>query len=259
MELSCNWQAFQGFFQPDAERRRSLARVRGAPSLSGRVFIVKDGERALSVFSDCPALSRECQKWAGRSITEIEAAFPGRELAIFESAQVDQWLSEATPGSHVLEQYALFRDRASNSAGGLEFPRHFLLEGLETWWNRVLPSTYGILIRISAEANAQGRGRDRSLLVIVRRGKIEAYDEPDLSSLGPERARNTAEVVRHVSERYRVPVQGLFVSEKDWNDWSQGEGAWKKVAAAIKREDAKLVPFRMSLASLIATRAYLGL
>jgi hypothetical protein len=55
-----------------------------------------------------------------------------------------------------------------------------------------------------------------------------------------------------------VPVQGIFVSPKDWARWSQSSEPWREIALALKQNKMKMVPFRWSIATLVATRAYFG-
>ena len=60
---------------------------------------------------------------------------------------------------------------------------------------------------------------------MIRRGRIDAFHEPDLSSMGQDRRKVPAEVVKYLSEKHLVPVQGIFVPAAEWADWSEVRSA----------------------------------
>jgi hypothetical protein len=64
--------------------------------------------------------------------------------------------------------------------------------------------------------------------------------------------------VKYLSEKHLVPVQGFFMPAQQWALWSENPHPWKEIAASLKANEAKLVPFRFSLVTLIASRAFLG-
>jgi hypothetical protein len=72
--------------------------------------------------------------------------------------------------------------------------------------------------------------------------------------------------VQYLSEKHRVPVQGLFIPAEDWAEWSESQfepgresEAWRKLAFAVKENRVKMVPFRWQIAALGAAKAFLGI
>jgi hypothetical protein len=267
VELTYDWQSFQTMFYP---KRRSATRLQG--ETAGPVYLVVEGNIIVAAFAECEDLS----DWLGAEYEEMAAEMPHRELLLFDRAKVDQWLSEAVALPHVHEQMDFLRTKASESVvstrarpskkgrktskGNIELKQehghlgrqHFLLEAMQGWWGKVLPSAYGPFLRLEGQ-------HEKDLFVLVRRGRIEAFHEPDLSSMGRDRRKVPADVVKYLSEKHLVPVQGMFVPAQAWAEWSDSPTPWRLVAAAVKANQAKMVPFRWSLVSMMASRAFLGL
>jgi hypothetical protein len=141
----------------------------------------------------------------------------------------------------------------------------FLLEAVRGWWAKILPSAYGIFIRLEERAGTPSvatAGAQQEIFLLIRRGRLELFHEPDLSFLGTEKIRRPASIVKYLSEKHGVPVQGLFIPAEDWAEWSEPaheKDAWRKLAMAVKENRAKLVPFRWQIAALGAAKAFLGL
>jgi hypothetical protein len=272
MELSYDWQSLQAMFYPG--RRSSLA-VSGG-ELTGPAYLVTEGETVVAAFAEGEDLS----DWIGAAYADMAAEMHHRELLLFERSQLDSWLEEAMALPHLHEQVELMRKQAAAHAvstraktrgsgkGGKkgELSRkhghvtlghpHFLLEAMQGWWGKVLPSAYGVFIRLEGPSSG---GVERDLFVVIRRGRIDSFFEPDLSSIGKDRRKQAAEVVKYLSEKHLVPVQGIFVPAAEWADWSQSISPWRKVAASVKANQSRLVPFRWGLVTLMASRAFLGL
>jgi hypothetical protein len=87
---------------------------------------------------------------------------------------------------------------------------------------------------------------------------VDSFHIPDLTGALVERKRTPNDIVKYLSERYLVPVQGLFLTSAEWMEWSESSNPWPKIAKALKGSRAKLAPFKWSLATLIAIRAYFG-
>jgi len=253
MELIYDWKNFQAMFYP--KRRAQLAES------AGPVYLVVENKRILTAFAEAEDLSQ----WIGSTTDEVASELGHRELVIFDREKVDQWMgsamglphfhdqveslrSEATP--QVLSRSRFKKDLRSNADQLIK--RHFLLEAIQTWWSKALPSAFGVYIRLDGPA-----GKD--LFLIVRRGRLDSFHEPDLSSMIVDRRKNPADVVRYLSERHVLPVQGISITSQEWMEWGESRNPWPKVAAAIKSDRSKLVPFNWGLASLVASRAYLGL
>ncbi len=97
----------------------------------------------------------------------------------------------------------------------------------------------------------------QELLLIFRRGQLDQFLEPDLSTLNSDRRKNPDDVVKYLSERYLVPVQGAVVKSQDWRAWSQDADPWREIAQSVRTQGVKLAPFRLGTAALIATRGFL--
>jgi hypothetical protein len=196
----------------------------------------------------------------GESWEEIVAEFSHREIILFEREKVDQWMAMGLDQPHFYDQIQnlrtlsqptlLARTRLKSEIGpGFT---HFLLLAIETWWQKVLPSVYGIYIHLTTATAPQ------TLLVMVKRGRVESFHIPDLSPLMPIHRNQPTQIVKHLSGHYMMPVQGLFLSQATWQEWSEASNPWEKIASALKANRNQLVPFHWSLFSLILGRRYLG-
>jgi hypothetical protein len=247
MELNYDWRGFQSVFTP---RPKLLPAPTAQPT--GPIYVVHDGMTVL-----CAAARGETTcDWIGMPFAEFKSEFSHREVIAFERDKVDEWTLESLSLPHFFDQSGFLLDKADPQKktlrpGPLSPSQHFLLESLHGWWGKVLPSAYGIFLRLESEGSWQ------DFLVLVRRGRIEGFCEPDLASMGPERSRQPADVVKYLSEKYLVPVQGLFVPEADWASFATHPHPWRQVAMALRANRAKLVPFRWGLVVLMASRAFL--
>jgi len=239
MDLTHDWRSFQGLFYP--HRRASSARG-GTPS--GPVFLVLNGDFILSAFAEHEDLS----DWVGASYAEVSARTKHRQMIAYTREQVEKWVQESLSIPHFYGQVEFLRKQATPE---IPFHRHFLVEAMHSWWGKVLPSSYGLFVRVEGQ-------NEKNFLLIVRRGVIDGLSEPDLTSMGAERRRQPADVVKYLSEKYLVPVQGMFVPAHDWAEWSSHERPWKELARSVRANRTKLVPFRWSLAVLGSTRAFFG-
>ncbi|MGK5083359.1 hypothetical protein WDW37_08625 [Bdellovibrionota bacterium FG-1] len=250
MELTYDWQSFQSMFYP---KRRSATGL-GAET-AGAVYLIIEDKVIVAAFAE----GEDVSDWIGAKHEDMAVEMPHRELLLFERQAVDGWLVELTSLSHLHEQLEFLRKKATETAVSSRNRcaphlgyQHFLLEAIQSWWGKVLPSAYGIFIRLEGQ-------HARDLFVLVRRGRLECFHEPDLTSMGRERCKVAPEVVKYLSEKHLVPVQGVFVPAQTWAGWSNSPTPWGKVAFAVKTNEAKLVPFRWGLVSLMASRAFLGL
>lgn len=248
MELAYDWKSFQSIFY-SKKRFTSLENP-------GTIYLITEGKTIISAFSEGEDLS----DWTGATADELIAEISHRELVFYNRDQVDQWMSQAVGRSHYYDQLQflcaevkpqkIIRNRFKHPE--MIRQEHFLLKALQTWWNRVLPSNYGVYIRL--EGSPVG-----GLLVIVQRGKVDSFHVPDLSSMVAERRKYPGDVVKFLSERHLVPIQGIYLTAAQWAEWSEMQNPWHKIAIALRNNRNILVPFKWSLASLIASRAYLAL
>lgn len=255
MELNQDWRRYQDTFFP----------ARKGPSGESRpIYVVEEKGVARTVFSEGEDLSQ----WSGSSLPEIRAQFTHRPVVSVSRSGLDQWVQEALVESHLPNQVSLVRDRWISNAGSgapsrasdelsrsLPARGHFLFEAIEdSWWARLLPSAFGVVIRLEGEA-----GIARDFMLVYRRGRLEQFGEPDLQHLSQEARGQFHEVCRSLSERALVPVQGVILGEQDWRGWSEQAHPWKEIAWALQSKRVQLVPYRWSWVGLIATRGFIGI
>ena len=239
-----------------------------ANEVAGPVYLVVEGDVIVGAFAECEDLS----DWIGAQYQDMAADMPHREVLLFERAKFEEWLAQGMALAHVHEQLDLLRTRAASGVistrakpskkgkrGDIRLKQghahlgnqHFLLEAMQSWWGKVLPSAYGVFIRLEGQ-------KEQDLFILLRRGRLAAFHEPDLTSMGRDRRKIPADVVKYLSEKHLVPVQGIVVPTAEWTEWSSCSSPWRKVAASLKTNQSRLVPFRWSLVSLMASRAFLG-
>lgn len=244
MELSYDWRGYESVFGP---HRR--APIGGEPT--GPIYAVVDRGIVISAYSD----GEDVADWIGTTVAEMTAAIPHREIRAFAREKLDQAIAATLELPHCYQQndavraQAIPEDAVRKKATPVLPGKHFIVEGIESWWAKVLPSAFGVFLRLDGPEG----GDEQSFILIIRRGKLESFYEPDLS----ERGRDPAGVVKYLSEKHSMPVQGIFLSAKEWDEWKQAPHPWRKVAAALRSSRVKMVPFRWSLATLVATRAFL--
>ncbi|OFZ19773.1 MAG: hypothetical protein A2X94_17005 [Bdellovibrionales bacterium GWB1_55_8] len=255
MELSYDWTAFQGVFR--SKRRAFSSRSEsGAP-----IFVIIEQGSVVAAFAEGEDLS----EWLGAELAEMNAEFGNRPVISFDRSEVDGWISESAALPHFIEQSDLLLEKAASrirkdaagtkglSAERLLAQEHFLVEALKGWWKKVLPSNYGIYLRLEGE-------KPEDLLMVFRRGRLELFQRGDLAGMSAnDQTRTPQEIVKYLSERTMVPVQGIFIGARDWADWGQSPAPWRKVSRAMGGDRLKLVPFRWDLAALIAARGWVGL
>ncbi|MCM2322447.1 MAG: hypothetical protein NDJ90_04215 [Oligoflexia bacterium] len=267
MELTYDWNCFQSMFYP--KRRAPASAATGGDAVTP-VYLVVEEERIISVFGE----GEDFSPWIGSAYPQMAAEVTHRDLILFERKDVDRWVSGATALPHFYDQVEFLRQQATPKIvarsrfkrgpraivlkDGLAVPvcRHFVLEAIQGWWSKVLPSSYGLLIRL--EGNAPG-SVVRDLLVIVRRGRVDSFCEPDFTILGRDRSRQPLDVVKYLSEKHLVPIQGVFLPAELWDEWSEAEDPWKKVVWSLRSEKARLAPARWGVVTLAAARGIFGL
>ncbi len=246
MDLSYDWKSFQSIF---CLRKRGNG-VDSAPP----IYLVTDKRVVISVFSE----GEDFSDWSGATTDEVAARFPERNLVSFDRSKVDQCIGGSVSQAHYYDQIQYIQTESqphlTSPKGMLKlsdeaFQKHFLLSAIRSWWHKVFPSTYAIYFCLDGN-------QENSLLVTIQRGKVSTFHVPDLSSMIPERRRFPSDVVRFLSERYVMPVQGLFLNSTEWADWSMSPNPWKKIAMALKSDRSKLVPFKWGVAAMIALKAF---
>ncbi|MBC7691647.1 MAG: hypothetical protein H7222_07740 [Methylotenera sp.] len=269
--MNQDWISFQEMFYP-RKRARSVSQDVRAP-----IYLVEDQGLVISASSEGEDLS----PWLGLPVQEAIERYAylskDRKVVTFTRQDVDRWILESTTHPNFYEQVEFLRQQAAPQ-GGTQFNPHFVIQAMNSWWGKVLPSAYGIYLSIQPPAPTSSAATSGSaaaapsqagvppvkhLLMLVRRGKFDQFHEPDLSSLGNDRRHRPDHVVKYLTEKHLVPVQGVFVSANEWQEWADAANAaragnpWRKVAQSMKANRTQLVPFRWGVASLIATRAFL--
>jgi hypothetical protein len=134
---------------------------------------------------------------------------------------------------------------------------HFILQSIASWWGKMLPSQFGIYLRLERGAGEEAG----TLLMIFRKGRLAEFDSPDLSSISTERRKDLNEVVKVLRERYGVPVQAFVMDRADFSEWSEEtepSAAWKRISKALRQDRIQLVPFRFGVAAMIGARGIFG-
>lgn len=248
MELRLDWRKYQEIFF----RKNRFTHSRTATP-TGPVYLLTEND----VIIVASAESEDLTDLIGTSYKSLTQQLRHRPVFVLERAKMDEWISKTSNLTSYLDQVLMLKDLAEKeaSAGPVLFKNHFLLEAVSSWWSKVLPSSFGIFIRLEGP-------KAEDILLIYNRGNIIGYGEPDLTGLqssSGDRSRLPPDVTKHLSEKYLVPIQGLFLSRADWVEFSASATPWRKLARAMKDQRLKLYPFRWGVATLVATRAFLGL
>jgi hypothetical protein len=247
MELICDWKNFQHLFFT----KKRQTPPSDAPSV---VFLILKGKVIVHGYAE----NEDLNSWIGATVDEILLAMPEREIVQLEKEKVDQWVGQAGELGHFYEQMLFFRTMAKPYTAKLKRSKfdetwvhgHFLLEAVQTWWCKMFPAQYGIYIQLDGFEGP-------SLLMIIKRGKIDSFHVPDLSSLAAERKKQNQAIIKYLSGRYVVPIQGFFITSEEWMAWMDVKNPWSKILAAIQQDRSKLAPLNWGLLKLIASRVYL--
>ena len=254
MELGFDTVGFQKLFQRRPRGLQERSRLS-----HGSIHAIVDQGLVLDVFCD----SEDLQSWIGAQSQDIEKNFTNREIYFYDEAQFEAALEKSLSGQTYFQQMELMRNHlkaipaeGEKEGRGFELHEHFLVDSLRGGWNRVLPSSYGLFVRVTQSVPVT---ENYDFVLIVKRGELAAFHRPDFSFLSSERKGSTADLVSYLSEKYLVPIQGLFVQQEDWLQWMETSTPWRQLAESVRSDRAKLVPFRWSVMTLIATRAFLRL
>jgi hypothetical protein len=252
MELmNYDWKTFQSFFY--SKKKMMLAEA--VPTTP--IYLVTDKKVVISAFSNGEDLS----DWLGSTGDEVAHAFPHRDFVLYEQEQINQKLNEVVDLSHYYDQIQCLHQEVKPQfilrerfQGGMELlgHQHFLFQAVAGWWKKILPSNYGIYIRLT------DGGPSSSLLVVVKKGKVCSFYTPDISGMIAERRKRPTDVVKYLSERYSIPVRGIYVSSAEWAEWTEIKNPWPRIAATLKVNRDKLVPFQWGITALIGIKALFG-
>lgn len=253
MELTFDWVAYQEMFH-----HRVRTQLPKSAMLSGPIYLVVEGDAVIEAYADNEDLS----EWLGGDQRQVRAQFKNREVLAFERTALASVVERSMEIPHFYGQVAMVKRELRSQGKEKEKSAdrtdrrsaHFLVEGVQSSWNKILPSSYGLFIRVEGAAP----GQEQDFILLVRRGELAGFHRPDLGFLNGDRRRQQADIVKYLSEKYALPVQGLFVPLQDWNAWMESESPWKHMAVAMRAHRAKLVPFRWGTAFIVATRAFVN-
>ncbi|MBY0470784.1 hypothetical protein K2X30_06400 [bacterium] len=264
MELTHDWRVFHRIFYS----HDSKTPVQNRPSPIGPIYVVVHQDRIVSALSD----GEDFSNLVGSSYKEFSQQKSFREIIAFERDHVDSWLGTSLSLPHYFEQQEFLRTQAFQAKGKRDwtqsskrFRPHFLLKSLQSWWRKVLPSNYGIYIRLT--------GTEGHVVLLVRNGMFVGFHEPDLTSFYKQRevAQKIAKdiiraksqeqegLIQFFKDKYQVPFFTVFASAQDWQAWSRLSNPWVEVLQAMQKKTLKVVPFRWGVAFLLGLRAYLGI
>jgi len=249
MELNYDWRAFQSIFSPVDAAPTQMPKKGDKYS---HLFLVVDDEKVVSQYTDLI----ESKDWVGYHLRDVYKEWDKSDITVMQREEVDHWICESRKLKHYYAQNLYLRQKAKSR---IKLPLlqkninrdHFLLEALKGWWRRFFPTSYGIFIRL--EGN-----RTHDFLLVIRLGVFDLFHEPDLAALG-DRSRQSQEVVRYLSEKHMVPVQGMFLAAVDWTKWSGLKDPWRQVSNALWTNRLRLYPKPFGLRFLIKLRAWFGL
>lgn len=273
MELNQDWRRLQATFFSSAFPAKSAVAPHAG---SATIYCLHEHGVVMMLFSEGEDLS----DWAGASLDEIRSQFPNRIVLEMDRKTVDSSLLASIAEPHLEAQIQCWRNDAQASVAvsaeakprgvaaskrdreflsqHLVAQKHFLLEVLrDSWWSRVLPSSFGVFLRFET-ANDSLSKPSKDFLLIYRKGRLEQFGVPDLGFMGADRRKDPAEVSKYLSERFMVSVQGVLLREEDWIKWSAETNPWREIAWAVQSNRVQLVPFRWSVVSLLASRGLLG-
>lgn len=244
MELQYDWKRFQDFFS--MPRRKGAAVLPTAP-----VFLATDSGRVVAAYCD----HADASEFVGKAVEEVAAGSPGRTLEFFDIQDLQGWVATSRNFPHFHESVEHLRACALGKASGRDTQpwEHFLLSLIRGRLSRFFPTSYGLLIRIDGN-------QPRDFLATIRGKTLDTFHTPDLSTLGSERARDPEAVVKYLSEKHMLPVQGVFVTADDWERWSDPANGdpLREIFQAAFTKRARLVPHRRGLVALLGLKTYLG-
>lgn len=249
MDLGQDWDALNRTLYPRKKSKGS--------SESDVVFLVHHAERVLRVVGDRDELLFSTGAALPEAINSIGA---GRKTVAIDIAEMDRAIGQVLKSDGAIyEQVMGLRDELKPSKGTIpDLDEHFIFAAIRSWWGKLLPSSFGVYLFLEGNDALE----PRSILLVFRKGELQEFDEPDLSSVSQERREDLGEVVKILRERHRVPVQGFAMNRADFDEWSEAGNVsttWKNLARALKQDRLTLHPFRFGVAALLGTRGIFSL
>lgn len=255
MELGQDWIHFKKFLHPKKRGAKSQDLKKARASI-----VIQNQNRVMQVISE----TDEIYTKVGAPLSEVLSQLTSEKKgAVIDRESLDRALTLALKGDRIFQQMEILKKEIKPIQGKWEsLPQSFLLKSLEGLWGKVLPSQFGVYLRF--EGNRE-EGSSRDFLILFKRGRVDQFDDPDLSSVSQDRQKDPEQVIKVLKERYGVPVQGFVMDRLDWVEWcgrfenGDHRAVWKLIAKALRQNRVQLAPFRWSVASMIGARAVFGL
>ena len=254
MELMYDWKAFQTFFDMPQKRPSHL-------TTRSPVYLVIQEKTIVSIHSEGEDLS----DWLGASFDELAVELSYRELIFFDQDKVDSWLSALSDLPNFFDQSESLNQECRNYARPYlkkkskkllktteGFGKHFIFAAVHSWWKKLMPATFGVYIRLSGKTVT-------SILMIFQRGKLISFHVPHLPLQTVDRRVDSEKLIKMLSDRYLIAIQGFFLSASEWNTWKLSPNPWYQIFVALKMNRSTLTPMSLSRCFLVALRAYFGL
>jgi|GEM_PF-2827496 len=276
MELAQDWRLYQKLTRSRKDRSAKGGSEMSAlePRSGKHTVVISSGEspRVVAILS----AGRGFEDWVGRPFEELRLHIGENQApCVLTESEIRESLRSAAPSAGLFEQRRSLRSALEEISigrkGNAPLPGrdrlgagktgHFLMEALAGWWRKVLPDSYALWIRIEEDSKGvtQAAGvkpAPQDHLLFFKKGELVGCGAPDLTSLGTERIWKDEAVVRHLSEKYLLPIQGLRVRARDWESWMESEKPWKTMRESIQEGSVTFVPERSGLKSLVALRAW---
>jgi hypothetical protein len=236
MELMMDWRSFQNVFYPHEKMTSKQNAVTAVVADQGQVI---SAARAGDDLTD----------WRGAPLAEVRSSYPDRKMSVIQRSDLNRVLSEAREKSHYYDQIEHLRNQLLSQDLAQQSPHHFLLKALAGWWQKFLPGLFGMGLQLQGED-----GANRVYVLMVRRGHIDAFHEPDLIHFELSGRKTPEELSKYLSERYLAPVVVASMPKSKWNEWSQDYNPWGEVIKAINKGEIQVFPRRFSHQAMMAAQ-----
>ncbi len=273
MELVYDWRSFHRFFPQvlplkaggqgeEGAASAQQASASSAASASTIIFLLVSGNKVLAAWGGDAAI--RAQRLA--TVPEWWAQYPRQRFQVLECAQVDRLLQQLLVLPNFVQQRQASEDWLlaqplekarwrRGGGGGSTCRQHFLLQFLQSRFQVFLPKQYGIFLCLTPYPGSIGFQCESGFFLWIQQGRVEKFFIPELDSLSLEKKKTPENVVRFLAQKYALPVQGLFVAEKHWKDWSAQPVSlllWRAISRLLKKHPETLVPAQWRLRVLFA-------
>ena len=234
MELIQDWKLFQNYFYT---KKKTLSNDSTSDQKQSFYFILDSNHLSvIAAYSE----SRDLSDFIGATEAEVRSSFAESELYFYQKNEVDSWLKESSTLGNFFDQILYFQKKVppTQSYKNLHIPQnHFLLRLIQSPWHHLFPTHYGIFICLNGDLL-------NSILITVHKNSVESFHVPDFGVLSADRKKISADVIRFLKEEYYIPIQGLFITQKQWNEWSSFRTPWEKIFNDFKNDSSIFSPIK---------------